>query len=200
VARLDGFAHIVEIDLFFRYQMKSAPRLCGLERDPSSVATHNLGHKHAMVRLGGRMQPVDAFSRYIQSSIEPERVIGRGKVVIYRLGNAYDVGNSVLEQFRRDPRVSSRLWLPGRITPFSEVFLDLLHAAFLFVRIGRLVPEYRAAFGQNTGNGIDGQRESIILDHAFHPLRIPTTSKPSFMALRTTALITGFKPGQSPRP
>ena len=64
-------------------------------RDPPGLPTHHLDDHHPVVRLGGRVQPVDCFGADGDRGIEAERVVGRGEVVVDRLRDP-DHGEAVL--------------------------------------------------------------------------------------------------------
>ena len=49
------------------------------------VATHHLDDHHAVVALGGGVEPVDRVGRDLHRGVEPERVVGRRQVVVDRL-------------------------------------------------------------------------------------------------------------------
>ena len=70
-------------------RMTSAPPAMPLMHgDPAGVAAHHLDDHDAVVRLGGRVQPVDRFGRDGDRRVEAERVVRAGEVVVDRLRHA----------------------------------------------------------------------------------------------------------------
>ena len=60
------------------------------DRDPARVPAHHLEHHHAVVRLGGRVQPVDRLGADVDRGVEAEGVVGAREVVVDRLRDADD--------------------------------------------------------------------------------------------------------------
>ena len=73
----------------------SHPRV---ERDPSGIAPHHLGHHDAVMRLGRRVQPVDGVGRETHRRVEPETVGRAANVVVDGLRHA-DEGHATLGKF-----------------------------------------------------------------------------------------------------
>ena len=78
------------------------------DRDPARVPAHHLDDHHAVVRLRGRVQPVDRLGADRDRRVEAERVVGRGQVVVDRLRDADDREAVLLEQPRRRRRACPR--------------------------------------------------------------------------------------------
>ena len=84
-------------------RMTSAPPAMPLcTRDPAGVAAHHLDDHDAVVRLGGRVQPVDRLGADRDRGVEAEGVVGAGEVVVDRLRDADDRRAEVRVQPRRD--------------------------------------------------------------------------------------------------
>ena len=76
--------------------------------DPARVPAHHLDDHHAVVRLGGRVQPVDRLGRDRDGGVEAERVVGRREVVVDRLRHARRPGTRCSANSRAaTPSVSS---------------------------------------------------------------------------------------------
>ena len=106
------------------------------DRDPARVAAHHLDDHDAVVRLGGRMEPVDRLGSDPDGRVEAERVVGRGEVVVDRLRNADDRKLLLCEQ----PRGHSEGVLPADrdegVEAFApEVLEHAIHVALLLVRV-----------------------------------------------------------------
>src|SRR5205085_4426780 len=61
-----------------------------MQRDPAGVPAHHFEDHHAIVRLGGRVQPVQCFGRDIERGDKAERQLGARKIVIDSLWHAAD--------------------------------------------------------------------------------------------------------------
>ena len=72
------------------------------EGDPAGVAAHQLDDEDAVVRVGGRVQPLDRCGRDVDRGVEAERDVGAGEVVVDRLRNTDD-RDAVLVQLEREP-------------------------------------------------------------------------------------------------
>ena len=62
----------------------------GVQRDPAGVAPHHLDDHDALVRLGGRVQPIDRVGREGDRRVEAETVRRADDVVVDRLRHADD--------------------------------------------------------------------------------------------------------------
>ena len=71
-------------------RIKSAPPAIPMQGDPAGVAAHHLDDDDAVVRLGGRVQPVDRLGGDRDRRVEAEGVVGAGEVVVDRLRDADD--------------------------------------------------------------------------------------------------------------
>ena len=80
--------------------------------DPARVTAHHLDNHHAVVRLGGGVQPVDRLGADEHRGVEAEGVVGPGKVVVDRLRHADDREVVLFVQSRGDSQVVGTL-LPG---------------------------------------------------------------------------------------
>src|SRR5271167_2426099 len=67
-----------------------APGESGVESDPSGVATHDLDHHDATVRMRGAVQAVNAVSGERDRGVEAERQRCGLEVVVDGLGHAHD--------------------------------------------------------------------------------------------------------------
>ena len=73
----------------------------GVQRDKARITPHYLEHHHAVMRLGGGVQPIDRLERGVDRSVEAERGDGAGHVVVDGLGHADDA-HALGSQLRRD--------------------------------------------------------------------------------------------------
>ena len=62
----------------------------GVGRDPAGVAAHHLDDHHAVVGLGGRVQPVDRVGDDLDGGLEAEGHLGAAEIVVDRLRHADD--------------------------------------------------------------------------------------------------------------
>ena len=117
--------------------------------DPARVPAHHLEHHHAVVRLGGRVQPVDRLGADVDGGVEAEGVVGAREVVVDRLRDADD-GEVVLGvQPRRD---AERVLAADRDERVEALALEALEhgvdAAVELVRVRARGAEDRAAARQ----------------------------------------------------
>ena len=174
----------------------------GVQRDPAGVPAHHLDDQRAVVRLGGRVQPVDRLHRDVDRGVEAERVVGGVEVVVDRLGYADDV-HAVLVQLGGDAEgVLAADRDQGVDAELLEVRLDLLDAAVDLERVGARRAEDRAAARQDAAHLLDAERRSSGPRSARASRRGSrrTRGRRPSTPLRTTARMTAFRPGQSPPP
>lgn len=62
----------------------------GVQRDPAGVPSHHLDDQRAVMRFGGRPQPVDGLRRHVHRGVEAEGVVGGREVVVDGLRHAHD--------------------------------------------------------------------------------------------------------------
>ena len=178
--RLDVLADLLDVerDLGDQDDVGAAGH-AGVQRDPAGVAAHDLDDEGAVVRLGGRVQPVDRLHGDVDRGVEAERVVGGVEVVVDGLGYADDV-HAVLVQLGgdaegvlaadRDERVDAEV---------LEVRLDLLDAAVDLERVGARRAEDRAAARQDAADLLDAERGwSSPSIGPRQPSRKPTNSWP----------------------
>jgi hypothetical protein len=91
VAPPDVVARVLDRRRLLRHEDDvGAARDPARRRDPAGVATHDLDHHDAVVRLGGRVQPIDRLSTDVDGGVEADRHVGAGEIVVDRLGHAHD--------------------------------------------------------------------------------------------------------------
>ena len=172
------------------------------DRDPARVPAHDLDDHDAVVRLGGRVQPVDRLGADRDGGVEAERVVGRGQVVVDRLRDADDREVVLLVAVaprrracprrrsrrarRGPPRRSSRARGRRRPRPCTGSSARCRGSS----RRAAGAPRSRAGRAARTSPSTSPR----------HPARIPTTSSPRTCERRATARMTAFRPGQSPPP
>ena len=171
------------------------------DRDPAGVAAHHLDDHHAVVRLGGRVQPVDRLGRDRDRGVEAEGVVRSGEVVVDRLRHADD-GEALLrvEPRRRRRACPRRRSRRARRAVLREVREDTADAVLDLVGVRAAVPMIVPPRGRmpEISRGPSGSSWSSTSPR--QPARTPMTSWPRSSERRATARITAFSPGQSPPP
>ena len=163
--RLQLGAHLVDVDGPLGDQDHvGAARDAAVHGDPAGVAAHHLDHHDAVVRLGGRVQPVDRLGADRDRGVEAERVVGAGEVVVDRLRHPDDVDAELVVEpcgdaervlaADRDERVEL---LEGR--------LDRIDAALDLVRVRPRRADDRAAPRQDPRDLARPERLEELLDH-----------------------------------
>ena len=156
---------------------------------------------HAVVRLGGRVQAVDRLGRDRHGGVEAEGVVGGGEVVVDRLRHADDREVLLPVEPGRD---AERVLAPDRDERVERGLAEVLEHAVDRVRLEGVRPrgaDDRPAPRENPRDLTGPERlESAPRRAPSSPARIPSTSCPWENDLRPTALMTAFRPGQSPPP
>src|SRR5205807_1048755 len=102
-AALQGRAHVIDIGGNFRNQDVIGGDSDAAEAgDPAGVPAHGLNDHDATVRFGGGAQAVHRFGDNVDGRVETEGEIGRGQVVVNRLGHADHRQLEIVEQARGD--------------------------------------------------------------------------------------------------
>jgi hypothetical protein len=182
-------------------RITSAPPAVRCHRDPAGVAAHHLDHHHAVVRLGGRVQPVDRLGTDRDRSVEAEGVVRRREVVVDRLRDA-DHGQLVLGvETAATPRVSSPPITTSASSPASAKLRRTSSTPpstlYGFVRDVPITVPPRGSSPETS------RMVSAVVSASTsprQPFRTPTTSYPRPNDRRATARMTAFSPGQSPPP
>ena len=141
------------------------------DRDPTRVPSHDLDDHHAVVGLGGRVEPVDRLGRDRDGGVEAERVVRPGEIVVDRLRDADDrqrvlameaCGNPerVLAS-DRDERIELRL---------AEVAQHGLDSPVYLVRIGSRRAEDRAAAREYSRDLAPSERSEDPLGQSLPPV------------------------------
>ena len=100
---LDPRAHLGDVERHLGHEHDvGAARHPGVDRDPTGVTAHHLDDHHAVVALGGGVQPVDGIGRDLHRGVEPEGEVGGGEVVVDGLGHPDDGDARLLAETRRD--------------------------------------------------------------------------------------------------
>ena len=135
------------------------------DRDPARVPAHHLDDHDAVVRLGGRVQPVDRLGGDGQRRVEAERVVGRREVVVDRLGHADDRERVLLEEPRGDAERVLAADGDERVEPLRcEVLEHALDAVLELVRVRPRRAEDRAAARQDPRDRAVVERLELALD------------------------------------
>ena len=101
-ARLDVLADLLDVEGHLGDQDHvGAARHAGVQRDPPGVPAHHLDDEGPVVRLRGRVQPVDGLHRDVDRGVEAEGEVGGVEVVVDGLRYADDV-HAVLVQLGGD--------------------------------------------------------------------------------------------------
>ena len=200
VPPLDLVAHLVEVDRPLRDQDHvGAAGDAAVHGDPAGVAAHHLDDHDAVVRLGGRVQPVDRLGADRDRGVEAERVVGAREVVVDRLR---DPDHRCIE-VRVEPGSDAERVLAADRDERIELLersADRLDAAVELVRVRARRADDRAAAREDPGDlrAPSGSKSCSTIPR--QPSRTPTTSWPRAHERRATARITAFRPGQSPPP
>src|SRR6202045_1363767 len=90
VALADRLGNLVDVERTFGDQdYVSATRDATVHGDPAFIAAHHFNHHHAVVCLGGGVNPVNGFTNHVDRSIKAEGEVGPGEIVVNSLGNAH---------------------------------------------------------------------------------------------------------------
>ena len=134
------------------------PRVAG---DPAGVAAHHLDHDHAVVRLGGGVQPVDRVGGDLHRGLEAEGEVGAREVVVDRLRHADDV-DAVLDQPAGDPERVLAADRDQRVDALlAQRRAHLLEPALLLVRVRPRRTEDGAAAVQDPARALVGQLDRL---------------------------------------
>ena len=88
----DVLAYALDGERNFRNQNHvGASGDAGFERDPSTVAAHDLDHHDAVMRFTGSVDLVDGVGDGVQRGIESEGDFSGGKIVVDSFGYAHDL-------------------------------------------------------------------------------------------------------------
>ena len=159
------------------------------DRDPACMSAHHLDDHDAVVRLRGRVQPVDGLGRDPDGRVEAEGVVGRREVVVDRLGHADDrklllcmqPGGYSQSVFAADRNEGTKAFAPEVVEHAGQV-------ALLLVRVRARRAEDGSAPGQDSGDLARAEGLELSLDE-------PTPAFPDSDDLRT--LLQGA-PGDRP--
>ncbi len=134
-------------------------------RDPSGVAAHHLDDHHAVVRLGGRVQPVNRLRTDEDCGVEAEGVVRPRKVVVDRLRHADDVK---IVLFIQPGRHAERVLAADRDEGVEAVLLerakDGFDTAVELVRIRPRRADDRAAARKDPGHLAWPQVLQLVFD------------------------------------
>src|SRR5579885_3466160 len=132
--------------------------------DPAGVAAHHLHHHDAVVRLGGRVQPVDRLRADRDGGVEAERVVGAGEVVVDRLRHPDDRDLVLAVQpGSHAERVLAADRHQGVELP--ERGQHAVHAAVHLVRVRARRADDRAAAREDPRDLLRPERLEELLDH-----------------------------------
>ena len=161
---LDVLAHLLDVEGLLGDQHDvGAAGDAGVQRDPAGVPAHHLDDQHPVVRLGGRVQPVDRLHRDVDRGVEAEGEVGAGEVVVDRLRDADDVDAEVGE-LGGDAEGVLAADRDQRVDPVGrEVVLDPLDAAVDLERVGARGLQDRAAARQDAADLVDAERGGQVL-------------------------------------
>jgi len=130
----------------------AGPGHARFEGDPTRVAPHHFHHDHAVVRLGGRVQPVDRFGRDRERGIEAERVVGAVHVVVDGLGHTDQMDPRVVELGRDSQGVLAADRDQDVDAPSRQLLTDPGFAPRLLIGVRPRGAEYRSAARKDPGD------------------------------------------------
>ena len=179
------------------------PAMPLMHRDPAGVPAHHLDDHDAVVRLGGRVQPVDRLGRDRHGGVEAERVVGAERSLSIVFGTP-TTGKPVLRDAaarrrRACPRRRSRRARRARGRGSSRAPARRRRRAC--TGSSAIVPRIVPPRGRmpETSRGPSGSSRSSTSPRqpSRTPMHLPAARRAS---RRTTARMTAFSPGQSPPP
>ena len=158
---LDVLANLVNVDrpLGDEDHVRAA-RHPGVHGDPARVPAHHLADDDALVRLGGRVEPVDGLGGDLHRGVETESEIGAGEIVVDGLGNS-DHFHAHRGELGRDPE---RVLAADRHHRADVEVLEVAHddvgpVRRLLERIGARGAEDGTAEMQRSARGLAGEPE-----------------------------------------
>src|SRR5258705_9056425 len=76
----DEFCHFVDVERHFGNQDDvCSARYAAVDGDPTRVASHDLDHDYAIVRLGGSVHAVNSAGGYVDRCVETKGEVGAGE-------------------------------------------------------------------------------------------------------------------------
>ncbi len=164
VAVQDLVAHLVDVErLLGDEDDVGTAGETRVQRDPAGMAAHDLAHHHAVVALGGGVQAVDRVRRDLHRGVEAERHVGRGEVVVDRLGDAHDV-HALGAQLRGDTERVLATDRDQRVDAFADESVeDGRDTAFGLVGVRARRPEDRPAPVEDPARRRHGQVDGLAL-------------------------------------
>ena len=172
------------------------------DRDPAGVAAHHLDDHHAVVRLRGRVQPVDRLGRDRDGGVEAERVVGGREVVVDRLRDADDRELVLRVEPRRDAERVLAADRDERVEPLPSKCLEHRSTPpsilYGFVRVVPMIVPPRGRIPE-ISRGPSGSTRSVDEPAPARRAR-RRPRRPRSSERRVTARMTAFRPGQSPPP
>ena len=137
-----------------------------VERDPASIASHDLDDNDAVVRFGGGVDAVNGFAYDVAGSIESESVVGSAQVVVDGFRHAHDFDSSFVELLRDRQGVVAA----DRDERIKFVLCDGGGAALNAVRtlgwVGARGAQNGSAAGQNAAHRLQVERHGLVFDQA----------------------------------
>ena len=135
--------------------------------DPAGVPAHHLDDHHAVVRLGGRVQPVDRVGDDLHGGLEAERHVGAAEVVVDRLRHAHD-RHAVFVQAQRD---AERVLAADRDQHVDAAALERAPhergaVAAVGVGVGARGAEDRAAAREDPGRALERELHRLVAQDA----------------------------------
>ncbi len=168
VPAADAVGDFLEVDRLLRDEDHvGAARDAARDCDPPGMASHDLDHHHAVVRLGRRVQPVDRLRRDRNGGVESEGVVGAGEVVVDRLRDADDRERVLAVEAGRDAQRVLSADRDERVEPaVGEVLQHLVDPAVELERVGTGRADDRASAGQDSRDRLRAEIAEIPVDEA----------------------------------
>ena len=169
--------------------------------DPAGVPAHDLDHHHAVVRLGGRVQPVDRLGADPHRRVEAEGVVGarrgRCRSSWARRRQGSRVPRGAAPRRRACPRRRSRRARRGALLEVRSTASTPPSSLYGFVRdVPMIVPPRGRIPEISRGPSCS----SLPSTSPRQPSRTPIDLPAARCSRRVTARMTAFSPGQSPPP
>ena len=133
----------------------------------AGVPAHHLDDHHPVVRLRGRVQPIDGVDAHLHGGVEPEGELGGRQIVVDGLRHADDGDAFVVEPAGDAQGVLAADGDERVDTVIGKCLLHPVDAAIDLVRVRARRAEDGAAARQRTPHPLDVESDREILHDAF---------------------------------
>jgi hypothetical protein len=164
-------AHLVDVERVLGHQHHRRPAGDARPRgDVAGVTAHDLDDHDPVVRLGGRVQPVDGVDADLDRGVEPEGELGGRQVVVDGLRHPDD-GDALVGEAGGDPeRVLAADGDEGVDAVIRERRPHGVGPAVDLVGVGARRPEDGAAPREGATERLDAEGYHVVLDRPPPPV------------------------------